>query len=215
MMLWASSSVTVSLAIVLFPSWSFSLAAILMTSVAYLSSSFSTSDLALVLKSCVVSGRGSLLGLTRQVLLPFVPPGERVTEPENRVNVRRLTRLAHKQRRGVHVGCAQTRPTVSCALCSASATLSVRVRPVQLVVSGPPTRMTSPGCRERERPRPRLRCDEADGGERASPVREHQRASTSRAGSQYRPARPDGGRRLLDDSAYMDGFCKWPRRQLG
>ena len=106
-----------------------------MTSVAYLSSSFSTSDLALVLKSCVVSGRGSLLGLTRQVLLPFVPPGERVTEPEIRVNVRRLTRLAHKQRRGVHVGCAQTRPTVSCALCSASATLSVCVRLMQLVVS--------------------------------------------------------------------------------
>src|SRR5829696_5372872 len=42
-------------------------------------------------------------------LLTFVPPDKRVSEPENRVNVRRLTHLAHKQRRDVHVGRARIR----------------------------------------------------------------------------------------------------------
>jgi hypothetical protein len=45
-------------------------------------------------------------------LLPFFPPDKRLSEPKNCVNARRLTHLAHKQRRDVHVDRARTRPTL-------------------------------------------------------------------------------------------------------
>jgi hypothetical protein len=45
-------------------------------------------------------------------LLPFFPPDKRLSEPKNCVNARRLTHLAHKQRRDVHVDRARTRSTL-------------------------------------------------------------------------------------------------------
>jgi len=44
--------------------------------------------------------------------LPFFPPDKRLSEPENCVNGRRLTHLAHKQRRNVHVDRARVRPRI-------------------------------------------------------------------------------------------------------